>query len=1092
MSGDKDETLSAARLSENKRRLLEGFLRGEFGKSAAERPALTRRPPNEPIPLSFPQVQVWLHAQMAAEIPFYNETMTIYRRGPLAPAVLERCLLEIIRRHEIWRTTFEVREGTPVQVVHAPPSSILFPSTDLRNLPEPEREAEARRLATRDARIPFDLKERPLLRSHLVRTGDEEYRLYITLHQIIVDAVTAYSVFLPELAALYEAFSAGKPSPLADLAYQYGDFAFWQRNTLAPGAWSKHMAYWRKQLSGQLPVLEWPAARPRPAVETHRGEIQHFRLEKELIGPLRAMSQREGASLSMTMLAGLAALLHRYTGQDDLILGSLSAGRKLTETESLFGYFVNPFPLRIDLSGKPTFREMIARVRAVVLDGLSDEEVPFIKVVEEIQQKPDPSRNPIFQITLSQQPQVSRPPAGWDLIIEEISNGGSKMDLLVVLDDRQDTIFVTITYNLDLFDSSTIAGMMGHLQTLLGAAAVEPGKPIDELPILTPAEREQILIAWNDTAADYPTNRCLHELIEAQAGKTPDATAVIFEQQKVSYRELNARANRLAHHLEKVGVGPEVLVGVCMERSVDLVVALLGVLKAGGAYVPLDPEYPKDRLRMMLDDSRPPLLLTQQHLLDRLPAISAQIICLDADWHRIAGESDANPAVGTNPENLAYAIYTSGSTGQPKGVLNTHAGIVNRLLWMQDAYRLTPSDRVLQKTPSSFDVSVWEFFWPLMTGACLVVARPDGHRDAGYLIDLIRRERITTLHFVPSMLQVFLEVEGVESCDSLKRVICSGEALPLKVQERFFARSKAELHNLYGPTEAAVDVTSWQCRPDSSLFTVPIGRPIANVRIYLLDRNLQPVPVGVPGELYIAGVALARGYLNRPELTAERFIPDPFRNQPGARLYKTGDLARYRSDGSIEYLRRVDDQVKIRGFRIELGEIESVLRMHPAVRDARVIVREDVPDDRRLVAYLVLAEAAASLTEIGNYLKEKLPAYMIPELVSLGQLPLTTSGKLDRRALPAPVHERLQQEEGTGEPEDEIEKLLAELWKDALKLDRVTIYDNFLDLGGHSLLVILMVARLQSQLGVRVKPNEVAFQTLGQLAAVCRERLRRP
>jgi len=494
----------------------------------------------------------------------------------------------------------------------------------------------------------------------------------------------------------------------------------------------------------------------------------------------------------------------------------------------------------------------------------------------------------------------------------------------------------------------------------------------------------------------------------------------------------------------------------------------------------------------MIEDSQPTVLLTQQHLIERLPVKRVCVVSLDSEWQRIARGNGSNPVRTIKPENLSYAIYTSGSTGRPKGVLNTHAGIVNRLLWMQDAYRLTSSDRVLQKTPYSFDVSVWEFFWPLMTGAGLVVAKPGGHKDPDYLVDLISREQITTIHFVPSMLRAFLEVKGIEDCASLKRVFCSGEALPFDVQERFFSRSKAELHNLYGPTEAAVDVTSWQCQRNSKDSVVPIGRPIANVRVYLLDRNLQPVPVGVPGELHIGGVALARGYLNRPELTAAKFIPDPISKKPLARLYKTGDLARYRADGSIEYVGRIDDQVKIRGFRIELGEIELVLRDHPAVRDARVIVREYAPGDRRLVAYVVFAgQEAASSADILTFAKRKLPSYMVPDLVKLDQLPLTSSGKLDRRALPAPEKGRSLDEAPSPEPKDDIEKLLAKLWSDILKVEHVSLYDNFFDLGGHSLSAIQVVARLQSQLGVRIKVNEVAFQTLGQLAAVCRERLQR-
>lgn len=1079
-----------APLSKAKRRILEGFIRGNLGKATEAHLRINRRSPEEAIPLSFPQQQVWLHAHMAADVPFYNEAITVYRFGPLDLDLVERCLLEVIRRHEIWRTTFEAREAVPVQVIHEPPSSIPLPLADLRNLQVTERELEASRLATQDARLRFDLKKGPLLRARIVRLGDEEYRLYLTFHQIIFDAVSAYQVFLPELSTLYESFAVGKPSPLSEPTIQYGDFACWQQKNLIPEVWSEQLAFWRRQFSGELPVLEWPIDRPRPVTETHRGAIQRFILTPDVVRSLREFAQREGASLYMTLLAGLAVLLSRYTGQEQIIFGSPTAVRTRTELERVLGYLVNPVALRIDLSGNPTFRELLGRVRGVVLDALQHADVPYPRVVKEIQPKPDPSRNPLFQVMVSQQPLLPQLPKGWSLQTEEVSNGGSKMDLIIVIDDKGESISGPVTFNPDLFDVSTIGRMVGHWNTLLRAASMGPEEKISHLPILTEEEREQILFEWNDTHVDYPDDVCLHELIERQAEETPEFTAVIFEQQELSYRELNTRANQLAFHLQKLGVGADHLVGICMERSVEMVVALLGVLKAGGAYVPLDPEYPKDRLRMMLEDSRPSVLLTQQHLARNLPASSANVISLDTDWPRIAIEDGRNPSRVSGPANLSYVIYTSGSTGKPKGVLNTHAGIVNRLLWMQDAYRLTPVDRVLQKTPFSFDVSVWEFFWPLMTGACLVVARPSGHKDADYLVDLICQKQITTLHFVPSMLHAFLEVDGVEKCLSLKRVICSGEALPFHVQERFFARSQAELHNLYGPTEAAVDVTYSQCHRDTHDSTVPIGRPISNVRIYILDRSLQPVPVGVPGELHIGGVALARGYLNRPELTAERFISDPITKNPGARLYKTGDLARYRSDGSIEYLGRIDEQVKLRGFRIELGEIESVLRDHRAVRDARVIVREDIPGDRRLTAYVLLkGPVSITDTEILDSARKTLPTHMIPEIVRLAELPLTPSGKLDRHALPAPNRERAFEDGTHGEPQDEIERLLSELWKDVLKVERVSIYDNFFDLGGNSLTAIQIVSRLQSCLGVRLKPSEVAYQSLGQLAVLCGERL---
>ena len=607
------------------------------------------------------------------------------------------------------------------------------------------------------------------------------------------------------------------------------------------------------------------------------------------------------------------------------------------------------------LSGNPTFLELLERVHAVALGAYSNQDLPFEKLVEKLQPDRELGRIPLFQVwfVLQNAPRISLQLPGLELRGMDVHNGTAKFDLGLFTVEKPDGLYCTVEYSTDLFEAATIRRFLTHYRVLLESIVESPGRRLSELAVLTQEERTQTLVAWNDTAVPYPRERSLHQFIEDQVERTPDALALVYESQKLTYRELNARANQLAHRLRRMGVGPEKLVAVCAQRSVEMVVVLLGTIKAGGAYVPIDPDYPKSRLGIMLEDSEPPVLLTQEHLLDLLPQHSVPTICLDRDWPAIASEPTDNPPLITNGKDQAYMIYTSGSTGKPKGVPNVHEGIVNRLLWMQDAYRLDASDRVMQKTPYSFDVSVWEFFWPLMTGACLVVARPDGHKDPSYLVDLIQQHSITAMHFVPSMLRIFLEAEGVERCTSLRRVICSGEALPFDLQERFFERLGAELHNLYGPTEAAVDVSYWQCRPDSALTIVPIGKPVWNTQLYVLDSYLQPVPVGVPGELHIGGVQLARGYLKQPELTAQKFISDPFSSEPGARLYKTGDLARFLPDGNIEYLGRIDHQVKLRGFRIELGEIETTLDSHPGVMQSVAMVREDVPGDKRLAAYIL-------------------------------------------------------------------------------------------------------------------------------------------
>ena len=588
---------------------------------------------------------------------------------------------------------------------------------------------------------------------------------------------------------------------------------------------------------------------------------------------------------------------------------------------------------------------------------------------------------------------------------------------------------------------------------------------------LTDRERQQLLVDWNATAVAYGQDACLHELFEAQVERTPEAVAVVMEGGQLTYRELNARANQLAHHLRSLGVQKESFVAICLERSLEMVVGIYGAMKAGAAYVPIDPTYPQDRLAFMLQDADVPVLLTQEKLRGKLPPHRARVVCLDSEWPAISQQSTEAPRTGVTAANLAYMIYTSGSTGQPKGAMNTHRGICNRLLWMQDAYQLTADDRVLQKTPFSFDVSVWELFWPLLVGARLIVARPEGHRDSAYLIRLINGQQISTLHFVPSMLQVFLRESGVESCRSLRRVICSGEAMPYELQQTFFHRlPSVELHNLYGPTEAAVDVTYWRCRPDSALRIVPIGRPIANMQMYILDPQLQPVPVGESGELHIGGVGLARGYHHRPELTAEKFIANPFSTESGARLYKTGDLARYLPDGNIEYLGRLDHQVKIRGFRIELGEIEAVLGQHPAVAETVVIAREDAPGDKRLVAYLVAKKGAVpTISDLHDHLKRKLPDYMIPAaFVLVKALPLSPNGKVDHGVLPMLEEKRADAPEGFVAPRDFIELTLANIWAEVLKAKRVGVHDNFFDLGGHSLLATQVVSRIRTALRTEV------------------------
>ncbi len=866
---------------------------------------------------------------------------------------MEKALNELVQRHEVFRTTFTSVQGEPYQVI-APELKVKVATSDISNVDPAKREDEVQHLVLEEVRRPFNLQSGPVFRATLLRLDDAEHVLLLNSHHIANDGWSLWQ-FIKDLGTAYEAICVGRPSGLSELPIQYGDFAVWQRNWMTGEVLEKQLAYWKKQLDGAPDTLELPTDRLRPTELSNQGSVERLTLPKALSDKLGRFSRSENATLYMTLLAAYQVLLYRYSGQEDIVVGSPIANRTRSETEGLIGFFVNTILMRTDLSGNPTFRDLTRRVHEGALGAYANQDVPFEKLVEVLRPDRYLGRLPLFQVWFALQnvPRTEFRLGGLELTSIDTHNGTSKFDLGLFTVERPDGLYCTVEYSTDLFDASTIKRFLAHYQVLLEAIAEDPDQRIGELPLLTEEEQQQVVVQWNDTAHEYPRERSLHQFIEEQVGLTPDAPALVFESQQLSYRELNARANQLAHRLRKMGVGPEKLVAVCAERSVEMVLALLATMKAGGAYVPIDPDYPKSRLKVMLEDSEPPVLLTQEHLLELLPEHAIPTICLDRDWHTIAAESIANPELITTGKDQAYMIYTSGSTGNPKGVPNVHEGIVNRLLWMQDAYRLDGTDRVMQKTPYSFDVSVWEFFWPLMTGACLVVSRPEGHKDPSYLVKLIREQNITTMHFVPSMLRIFLETDGVEQCTSLRRVICSGEALPLDVVQRFFERSTAELHNLYGPTEAAVDVSYWHCRADSGLSIVPIGKPIWNTQLYILDRFLQPAPVGVPGELHIGGVNLARGYMKQPELTAQKFISDPFSTELGARLYKTGDLAKFLPDGNIEYLGRIDHQVKIRGFRIELGEIETALDSHPGVKQSVVMAREDAPGDKRLAAYVV-------------------------------------------------------------------------------------------------------------------------------------------
>ncbi|HEX3528265.1 MAG TPA: amino acid adenylation domain-containing protein, partial [Thermoanaerobaculia bacterium] len=1037
---------------------------------------------NRDLPLSFAQQRLWFLDQLQPGNPAYNIRLANRLVGKLSPGVLRQTLQEIVRRHESLRTTIQGVGGQPIQAI-APDLEVLLPVVDLRGIPEAKRDALTHELAAEESRRTFDLSQGPLIRATLLQTLGEEHLALITMHHVIGDGWST-GVLVREVAEIYLAFSHGLPSPLPELPIQYADFACWQREWLTGEILEAQLAFWRERLA-DLPVLQLPTDHPRPTIQSVRGAAHPLRLDRELTEGLKALGRRQGASLFMTLLAGFSALLSRHTGSRDLAVGCPVANRTRAEVENLIGFFANTLVLRTDLSGDPPFRALLKRASEGVLEASVYQDLPFERLVDALQVERDLSQNPLFQVMLVVQNAPKRviEIAGLTMSSLLLQTGTAKFDLTLDFTETSAGLYGVLEYNADLFEPATLERMAGHLVTLLQGAAAEPDLLLSELPLLTGAEANQMLVLWNDTGTAYPDG-LLHTLIEAQVARSPRAVALEFAGECLSYEALDRQANQLAHALLARGVQADQPVAVLAERSVEMVVALLAILKAGGAYMPLDPDYPRERLAFMLNDARPRVLLTQDRLMELVPEQAAQVFCLTPEGRELAGFPDHPPAVPLSPDNLSYVIYTSGSTGIPKGAMVHHRGIVNRLLWMQAAYGLTEEDCVLQKTPFTFDVSVWEFFWPLLAGARLVVALPGGHRDSSYLARLIAERGVTTLHFVPSMLQVFLDEPRIADCRSLRRVFCSGEALSRELQDRFFFRLDTELHNLYGPTEASVDVSFWVCRPAADRWAVPIGRPIANLRLYIVDSDTRPVPVGVAGELLIGGMGLGRGYLGRPGLTAERFIPAALGGTPGERLYRTGDLARFLPDGNVEFLGRIDYQVKIRGLRVELGEVEVALERDPAVRQAVAVVAEFAPGDRRLIAYVVAAEGGSpEAGELRRFVGESLPEYMVPTfIVPLQSLPLLSNGKVDRRALPLPAPARAEVTSSPALPTP-TEEILAGFWEKILGVERVGREDDFFRLGGHSLLATQVISRIRDTFEVEL-PLRAIFEkpTIAALA----------
>ncbi|HHM8417962.1 TPA: amino acid adenylation domain-containing protein [Pseudomonas aeruginosa] len=1079
-----EDSLKLARrfieLPVEKRRVFLETLRGEgidfslfpipAGVSSAERDRL-----------SYAQQRMWFLWHLEPQSGAYNLPSAVRLNGPLDRQALERAFASLVQRHETLRTVFP--RGADDSLAQAPlqrPLEVAF--EDCSGLPEAEQEARLREEAQRESLQPFDLCEGPLLRVRLIRLGEERHVLLLTLHHIVSDG-WSMNVLIEEFSRFYSAYATGAEPGLPALPIQYADYALWQRSWLEAGEQERQLEYWRGKLGERHPVLELPTDHPRPAVPSYRGSRYEFSIEPALAEALRGTARRQGLTLFMLLLGGFNILLQRYSGQTDLRVGVPIANRNRAEVEGLIGLFVNTQVLRSVFDGRTSVATLLAGLKDTVLGAQAHQDLPFERLVEAFKVERSLSHSPLFQVMYNHQPLVADiealdSVAGLSFGQLDWKSRTTQFDLSLDTYEKGGRLYAALTYATDLFEARTVERMARHWQNLLRGMLENPQASVDSLPMLDAEERYQLLEGWNATAAEYPLQRGVHRLFEEQVERTPMAPALAFGEERLDYAELNRRANRLAHALIERGVGADRLVGVAMERSIEMVVALMAILKAGGAYVPVDPEYPEERQAYMLEDSGVQLLLSQSHL--KLPlAQGVQRIDLDQADAWLENHAENNPGIELNGENLAYVIYTSGSTGKPKGAGNRHSALSNRLCWMQQAYGLGVGDTVLQKTPFSFDVSVWEFFWPLMSGARLVVAAPGDHRDPAKLVALINREGVDTLHFVPSMLQAFLQDEDVASCTSLKRIVCSGEALPADAQQQVFAKlPQAGLYNLYGPTEAAIDVTHWTCVEEGK-DAVPIGRPIANLACYILDGNLEPVPVGVLGELYLAGRGLARGYHQRPGLTAERFVASPF--VAGERMYRTGDLARYRADGVIEYAGRIDHQVKLRGLRIELGEIEARLLEHPWVREAAVLA----VDGRQLVGYVVLESEGGDWREVlAAHLAASLPEYMVPaQWLALERMPLSPNGKLDRKALP-----KIEAEDGLGEyvaPASEPERQLAAIWADVLGRERVGVTDNFFALGGDSIVSIQVVSRAR-QAGLQLSPRDLfQLQNIRKLAERC-------
>ncbi|MTJ53551.1 amino acid adenylation domain-containing protein [Anabaena sp. UHCC 0253] len=1081
-----------AELSPEKRQLLLQKLNQQKGKAAPAKIQPQSRD-TQTFPLSFAQQRLWFFSQLEPESSAYNIPAAIQLTGNLNVLALENSINQIVHRHHILRTNFQVINGEPVQMIRAE-TNLQTPIIDLQNIPENTRETEAIRLAKLEAEKPFNLEKDLLLRVNLLRLSETDHVILFTMHHIISDGWST-GILIRELTTFYKAFDSNQKCNLPELPIQYIDFAVWQRQYLQGDILQTQLNYWKQQLSGNLPILELPTDRPRPAIQTDRGTSQSFTLFPSLTAALKNLSQQEEVTLFMILLAAFKVLLYRYTQQEDILVGTPIANRNRSEIEGLIGFFINTLVIRSDLEGNPTFQQLLTQIKKTTLAAYNHQDLPFEQLVEELQPERDLSHSSLFQVMFILQNAPTEVLHLPDLTLKplQVEKKTANFDLTLSMLETETGLRGSLEYNTDLFDDDRITQMLAHFQTLLAEIVLYHQQNISELSLLTTSERQQILLARNHHQISIP-QQCIHQLFEAQVTKNPDAIAVVFEEKILTYRELNQRANQLANYLRKQGVKPEVLVGICLERSLELVVAVLGILKAGGAYLPIDPAYPQERLTYMLTDAQVSIILTQKQLLAVLPDENIQTICIDSDWQKITNESLENPLSQVNINHLAYVIYTSGSTGKSKGVMIEHRSLVNAYFAWEEAYKLTAITAHLQMASFSFDVFSGDLVRALCSGAKLVISPRQLLLEPEKLYQLMLQEKVECAEFVPGVLRNLIQYleQTQQRLDFLKLLICGSDSWYIQEYDKFcqYCGDKTRLINSFGLTEATIDSTYFETEttnlsPVAKDKLVPIGKPFTNTQIYILDQYLQPLPVGISGEIYIGGAGLARGYLHKPELTASKFIPNRFCEETGSFLYKTGDLGRWLQDVNIELIGRIDNQVKLRGFRIELGEIEAILSKHPIVKEAVVIVREDHHKQQQLVAYIVSALADfnhINSTTFQEFLKQQLPNYMIPSaFMILEFFPLTPNGKIDRRALPKPEYQELQT--AFVAPQTQTELTLAQIWAEILKVEKVGINDNFFELGGNSLLTTKLMLKIQSTLQIDF-PLRLLFEspTIASLA----------